>query len=367
MIRNWVVRLIFSCVIFIPISAHLTAQNIIDHPVGDEITADEAYEYKLFQDVNGFIKADFYYAQSGKQRYIMTYTWENDEGSGHSNLRFSEEIKNLIILSLYRQDSLNAGDVYTEELKVRINVRAGSKLIGNFELWNGTELTMSTEFGEQNIGLESIESVRKLSAKYFKEGEFFERDPNNTRLFFSPTGRSLKAGQGYFSDYELFFPGVAYGLTDRFTIGGGIFPFSTGDFFFGWLTPKLGIMETEDKAFAVGVLSLFFTDGDETFNSGILYGVLTLGEPDRAITLGLGYGYVESELADKPVLMIGGERRIGKRTKIITENWIIPDQDILFSLGFRWFGEKLAADFAIRRTIEMKFIGIPWLDIVVNF
>ncbi len=353
--------------ISIPISAQLTAQNIITHPVGDEITADEAYEYKLFQDVSGFIKADFDFTQFGNHKYVMTYTWENDEGSGHSDLRFSDEIKKLINLSLYRQDSLNAGDVYAEELKVRINVRSGSKLIGNFELWNGTELTMSAEFGEQNISLESIESVRNLSSKYFKEGEFYERDPNNTRLFFSPTGRSLKAGQGYFADYELFFPGVAYGLTDRFAFGGGVFPFSSGDFFLGWLTPKLGIIETEDKAFAVGVLSLFITDGGETFNSGILYGVLTLGEPDRAITLGLGYGYVESELADKPVLMIGGERRIGKRTKIITENWIIPDQDVLFSLGLRWFGEKLAADFAIIRTIDMEFIGFPWLDIVVNF
>ena len=78
-------------------------------------------------------------------------------------------------------------------------------------------------------------------------------------------------------------------------------------------------------------------------------------------------GYVESELADKPVLMIGGEKRIGKRTKIITENWIIPDFDVLFSLGLRWFGEKLAADFAIIRTIDMEIIGIPWVDIVVNF
>ena len=31
----------------------------------------------------------------------------------------------------------------------------------------------------------------------------------------------LKKGEGYFSDYELFFPGIAYGVTDNVTIGGG--------------------------------------------------------------------------------------------------------------------------------------------------
>jgi hypothetical protein len=40
-------------------------------------------------------------------------------------------------------------------------------------------------------------------------------DPNYSRLLFAPTGRPLKKGDGYFSDYEVLFPGLAVGLTDH--------------------------------------------------------------------------------------------------------------------------------------------------------
>ena len=45
-------------------------------------------------------------------------------------------------------------------------------------------------------------------------------DANDTRLLFSPTGRPLRKGEGYFSDFELLFPGVAVGLTDHLSIAG---------------------------------------------------------------------------------------------------------------------------------------------------
>jgi hypothetical protein len=42
---------------------------------------------------------------------------------------------------------------------------------------------------------------RKLIEEIWRSNEFLRSDPNKTRLFFSPTGRMLKAGQGYFSEY----------------------------------------------------------------------------------------------------------------------------------------------------------------------
>ncbi|MCH8304833.1 MAG: hypothetical protein IIB94_06850 [Candidatus Marinimicrobia bacterium] len=145
-------------------------------------------------------------------------------------------------------------------------------------------------------------------------------------------------------------------------------PFSTGDFFIAWLTPKYTIMETRDRAVAIGLLNVIISGFGESENVGILYGTTTFGESDNALTVGLGYGYVGSNLADKPMIMIGGERRIGKRTKFLTENWLFPGADEpLFSVGIRWFGEKLAADFGLFRSAGMEFLGVPWLDIVVNF
>ena len=68
-------------------------------------------------------------------------------------------------------------------------------------------------------------------------------DPNYSRLLFSPTGRPLKKGDGYFSDYELLFPGVAVGLTDNLSIAGGVslIPGLGLDEQVLYVSPKLGV------------------------------------------------------------------------------------------------------------------------------
>ena len=67
-------------------------------------------------------------------------------------------------------------------------------------------------------------------------------DPNYSRLLFAPTGRPLAKGDGYFSDYELVFPGVAYGLTDNLSLAGGVSVIpglGLGEQLF-YVSPKLG-------------------------------------------------------------------------------------------------------------------------------
>src|SRR5687768_16544543 len=48
-------------------------------------------------------------------------------------------------------------------------------------------------------------------------GEEEPRVTDDTRLFLAPTGRPLRGGEGYFSDHWIFFPGLAYGVSDNFT------------------------------------------------------------------------------------------------------------------------------------------------------
>ena len=346
----------------------LTAQVVITHSVGDDILVNEALEYELFSDIQGFTGAQFNKISGKRSAYLMSYTYENEEGENVVKIEFGAGIKELINLSLLQADSVDSGFEVHNYQKIMMKLNSGTSLIGSFVRWNGDDISLMTDFGEQRIKLEMIDELTLLELKHFVDGEYRQPDPNYTRLLFSPTGRSLKAGKGYFADYMVFFPGVAYGMTDKFTIGGGIFPFTTGDFFMGWFTPKIGIVETEEYAIAVGLLSILISGNNDSFNAGIIYGVGTWGNPDKAITVGVGYGYAESEIADKPMVMIGYEKRIGKRTKFISENWIFPGvDDPLFSIGLRWFGEKLAADFGMFRTAGMEFLGVPWVDLVVNF
>src|SRR5688572_21282328 len=118
-------------------------------------------------------------------------------------------------------------------------------------------------------------------------------DPNYSRLLFAPTGRPLKKGDGYFSDYELLFPGVAYGLTDNVTLAGGVsvIPGLGLDEQLFYISPKVGFKLGERASVAVGALVAAAGGGEGDGESAYIgFAVGTFGGPRRSLTVGLGLG-----------------------------------------------------------------------------
>src|SRR5688572_2273410 len=97
------------------------------------------------------------------------------------------------------------------------------------------------------------------------------RDPNYARLLFAPTARPLARGEGTFSDYELVFPGVAFGITDNISLAGGlsVIPgLGIGEQVF-YVAPKIGWNIGDKAAFAVGGLgAVAGGSGGETLGIG---------------------------------------------------------------------------------------------------
>lgn len=232
-----------------------------------------------------------------------------------------------------------------------IRLSDGSVLYGRVTEQSADGLTLETQSGAtvrlRRDQMVSIELVRGRVVN----GEVWGEDPHATRLFFGPTARSIPEGEGYFGVYELFFPFVSYGVTDRFTISAGtpIVPEAIGQVFY--LAPKYEVLRTPTASAAVGVLALFATQ-ELTGSAGLLYGVGTFGTPDRAVTLGATVPFIaadgESEVGDQPAFMVGGESRISRRLKFLTENYFVPSEGVgVLSGGVRFFGERLSADFGI--------------------
>lgn len=232
-----------------------------------------------------------------------------------------------------------------------IRLSDGSVLYGRVTEQSADGLTVETQSGATvRLRRDQIVSLERVQGRVVN-GEVWSEDPHATRLFFGPTARSIPKGEGYFGVYELFFPFVSYGVTDRFTISAGtpIIPEAIGQFFY--LAPKYEVLRTPTASAAVGVLALFATQ-ELTGSAGLLYGVGTFGTPDRALTLGATVPFIaadgESDIGDQPVFMVGGESRIGRRTKFLTENYFLPSEGIgAVSGGVRFFGERLSADFGI--------------------
>lgn len=254
-----------------------------------------------------------------------------------------------------------------------IRLRDGSTHVGRVREVGETEISFETAVATLRIAVANIRSIEQHPASRMRNGEFWFPNPHGSRLFFAPTGRMLRAGEGYFADHWLFFPSVAYGVTDRLTIGGGlsIFPGTDLSEQLLYLTPKVSLPAPAGLRLAAGALIVRVPeDGPESFLAGILYGVGTVGTEDASLTVGLGYGFVEEDLADRPMVVVGGEVRISRRMALLTENWIFPGvEDPLISYGLRFFGEKLSVDLAFATSLEADAPrpGIPLVGFAVSF
>lgn len=247
-----------------------------------------------------------------------------------------------------------------------ITMRDGSSLIGRIVVVGADSVEFVTGIGRMPIAIKDIREITETDAGSMHGGQYWFPNPNTTRLFFAPTGQMLKKGEGYFSDYQLFFPGVAFGITDHISMGGGVSILPVGiDEQFYYLTPKVGFSAGERVHLAAGALVVGW--GGEM--GGVGYGVATLGDGDASATFGLGYGFAGGEIYNKPVAMVGGEKRVSRRIALVTENYLLPDLEgnLLYSFGLRFMGERLTVDLALFNVTNSEIIGIPFVDFVFKF
>ena len=246
-------------------------------------------------------------------------------------------------------------------------LRDGTHAYGRVDAVTGGVVTFTTTAGAAiRVPVAEIVSVRPANGTVV-DGEFRRADPNPTRLFFGPTGRSLKQGAAYVGVYEILLPFVQIGITDRISFGAGT-PLILGE---GsahpfWITPKVQVYSGKSLQASVGVMH-FLNIGDG--NLGIAYVVATKGSTDSAVTAGFGYAYDRSYNSknDSPMAMIGGEHRISRGVKVMTENYILSGAGIVTG-GVRWMGERFSADFAMVVPVDgSSIIAFPLVNVVYSF
>ena len=264
------------------------------------------------------------------------------------------------------------GDTLADSL-VSISLTDGTQLEGTITQETETHILVETLSGlEIKVPRTSIVAIKKRHA-----GAFSRPDPNYTRLMFAPTGRPLRRGDRYFFNHYVFFPGMAYGFTDRFGVAGGlsVIPgLGLGEQILS-LAPKFGLYASGDVALSMGVLYMKVADE----GGGMAFVVGTKGSPDKSFTCGIGLGYIAEEgedvdFAEHPVLLLGGNIRLSESMALVSENWLITGEDLgldqqPLGLALRFFGPRIAVDagvIIIGEVIEEGF-PIPWLSFVYNF
>ena len=220
-----------------------------------------------------------------------------------------------------------------------------------------------------------IRSMRPARGRLVN-GAFWGEDPNISRLFVGATGRTIARGQGYVAAHELFVPLVAYGLTDAITVAAGtpIIPEVIGRIWY--VAPKLRVWSRSGMDLSVGAVAVASEETDFPGNAGLLYLTGTFGTADRAVSVGPAWLH-ELEAGDDetagntPVVMIGGEYRLGPSIKLISENYAGiagTRRGGFLTGGVRIFGERLSADLGAGIGVGTGGAPvIPIVSVVYNF
>lgn len=267
-----------------------------------------------------------------------------------------------------------APDLQPGEALWEVRLTDGTVLVGRVVEATDERVTVETPAGTRtSFRRDQIRDARLAEGRVV-EGAYWFEDPNHTRLFLiSPTGRSLARGEGYVSAFWVVLPFVAYGITDHLTIAGGtpIIPGTIGRVVY--VAPKLRVFDGDALDVAVGALNFFWLEDRSEGATGIGYGVGTYGTTDRSLTLGAGWAYAvgqgDSWVEDRPAILVGGDLRIARTAKLVTENFFVPGESgTLLSGGMRLFGERISVDFGVVGFVSRN--ELEWLpagNFVYNF
>jgi len=189
----------------------------------------------------------------------------------------------------------------------KIELNDGSIFIGNILQQDSVNLVLRTSsIPKIEIPVSKIKSIDEVDKSNFKNDIYWYPNPHATRYFYGPSAIGLKKGEGYYQNTYLVLNSFNVGITDNISIGGGlelISTFAERDPIF-FITPKVSFKVAEKFHAGGGVLYARIPGG---FGSlGTVFATGTYGTTDNNITGSLGWGFVDSEFSERPIITLSG-------------------------------------------------------------
>lgn len=281
------------------------------------------------------------------------------------------------------QAQIDPNSVPAAGTMVRITMTDGSVYLGEIISQEQGMIRLKTQnLGTLQVPTLNVERIEDISAEKMRKGQYWFENPSYNRYFLGQSAKPLRKGEGYYQNIWVFFNSAHYGITRNIAIGGGFEFLST----FGAKTPifflstKAGfpIGDKFSAGATVRYLNIVNLNGDNDFETDLAGGIFlgtaqfTYGSNDHNISGGIGYGIAGKETADRPVFIISGQTRPGRRFGLVTENYIVPVNGVeaIFIYGMRFMGERISFDLVFLNHPEIAkliFIGIPMVDFVFKF
>jgi hypothetical protein len=216
-----------------------------------------------------------------------------------------------------------------------------------FQLSDLKEITVITpeKAGEKHRYDESRkEFVRKEQALHGHE-----------RGLYLPTGFMLRKGEAEYRNIAVFYNSIDVGVSDNLNLGIGGIPMLLANLFH--LKMRVGGSIGEYVHLSLNANGyLGFAIASDVAAGAFGSGAISIGKPDRHLTLGAGYGILGDEFNrdNAIILQAGGSYRFREKFRMFGE-LIFPASNasgLLFSGGMSWLIDQNRLDFGL------SFIGI---------
>jgi len=262
----------------------------------------------------------------------------------------------------------------TSGRNLKLELKDGSDVVGKIVSITDTTLFFRSLSGiEMTVPIFAITDYEELNGEVVGD-VYYRKDPNQSRLFIAPTAQPIGSGKVYFSDYMVFFPSFAVGLGNVVSVGAGmtLIPGVEDELFY--LNLKVTVANASfnknNLCFAVGGMYANSTQNNSDGQS-VIYGLGTYSRGVLSFTLGI-IDLPSNNGKSLQLFLFGGELRLSQSVKLISENYYSSNDNTgVYSMGFRFFGEKVAADFGLFTTADAfngnGFPFLPWVGFAYNF
>jgi hypothetical protein len=235
-------------------------------------------------------------------------------------------------------------------------------------------ILQTDNLGDLKIQRDLVKRISVVKQTELVDGKIWPENTQDSRYFWAPNGYGMKKGDGYYQNIWVLFNQASYAFSDRFTFGVGMIPtvlFGLSDLPV-WFTPKYSIPIIDNKL-NVGVGTIFATVIGQSGGVGLLYATATAGSRHHNVSVGMAYGYTLHEMAKIPVFQLGGMSRVGAKSYLLCESYILTsDQQVagLFLLGGRQLVRTIGLDYGLGIPFGpdmARLYAFPWLGITVPF
>lgn len=304
----------------------------------------------------------------------------------------------IVMLFLFLANSLYANEPIKNKIdsldECIVTLKDGSALIGKIISSNSVEIKLQTISGVISINQSNIVSIvlKKNSIKYNNYNQNYNQNYNSTnerfgnyekppsievnhKYFWNNNYMGIKKNEFYSQNIWVLYNGLDYGISDNFSIGGGLLFLGVAGFVNIHARAQIELTENFSMGLAYNyfVASSFYDFNDRPANLGFMSGGFTYGNAKANISVSGGKFQVPNDRSNsfntnpnKMGLIFCGSLKLNSNLNLITDNILMDKTLNLNCLGMRINSTKSTFDVGIMHfgndnSSESSFNLIPYL------